>query len=77
MKHTELQIMVPEHKHFRQVNPDEWAAFVANHKTYQTESIFGPVSIMYSRISDPEKRGKCIAEVHYVFGIAKAYFIKG
>lgn len=49
----------------KEVNREEWAEFVSNFRTYHTETISGQKSIMYSRLSESEKRGQIIAEVHY------------
>ena len=72
--------MIADNKNMREVSRDEWATFLADFRTYQTESIFGAVSIMYSRLSPHggyAKPGYVIGEVHYAFGIAKAYFVRG
>lgn len=63
----------------RQVTQDEWADFVSDYTTYQTESIFPNYSIMYSRLrgfTRSNAPGPVIAEVHYAITGEKAYFIK-
>lgn len=72
--------MKPDNSNMREVSQDEWATHLADFRTYQTESIYGSVSIMYSRLSPHggyAKPGYVVAEVHYAFGIAKAYFVRG
>ena len=59
----------------KSVNVDEWADYVSNFRTYQTEYVYGNHSVMYSKLSQGENVGLEIAEVHYCANGDKFYFI--
>lgn len=61
------------------VTEDEWANHVSKFMTYQTESVFGPYSILYSKLSPRggyATPGCVIGEVHYAPDGSKGYFIR-
>ena len=63
----------------RVVTQDAWAEHVSEFMTYQTESVFGQYSIMYSKLSPRGGYAKpdyVIGEVHYSPDGNKAYFIR-
>lgn len=57
------------------VTQDEWATYVSQFRTYQTEYNYGDHSVMYSKLSQGVRVGYEIAEVHYCANGDKFYFI--
>ena len=63
----------------RVVTQEEWAEHVSEFRTYQTESVLGQCSIVYSKLSPSggyAKPNYVIGEVHYAPDGSKAYFIR-
>ncbi len=56
---------------------DEWADYLSDLRTYQTEYIYGKHSVMYSRIAHGQNVGQNVGEVHYCENGDKFYFILG
>lgn len=59
------------------VTADQWADYVSDFRTYQTEYIYGDHSVMYSKLAQGENVGMKIAEAHYCANGDRFYFILG
>lgn len=71
---------VPSKKTMREVTSEQWADFLADIRTYQTEETWRTdYSIMFSKLSEPQKGAPfrfVVAEVHYKPNGEKVYFIE-
>ncbi len=61
----------------KNVTANEWADYLSDIRTYQTEYIYGDHSVMYSKLSQGEHVGMEVAEVHYCANGDRFYFIAG
>lgn len=61
----------------KNVTAEEWAEYVSDIRTYQTEYNYGTHSVMYSKLAQGPNVGMEVAEVHYCANGDRFYYIKG